>query len=803
MSSARESPATASLATRSTAWRSSWLNRCRRGPGRTDAASPGVLATGIALHEETFSLRRAESTTMGDIHGSRSMSGRCRILFVAVAGLSAVSAYAIPLKRAERDALKATLQNVIDTTALTSARASVLVKSLDDGSVLFSKNADDLLNPASNVKLVTSAAALIKLGSDHRFETEFSTDDQVKDGRAKVLYVHGGGDPTITTERLYAMAGELVHAGLRREIGDIVLDDSYFADEGEVPGFDQETGDRAYLAPAGALSLNWNSLTVYVRPADIPGGKASVEVEPMSDFVSVTSAVTTGRRTQRNFVIASNFDEKRARQIITASGVLPSQHAPWVIYKKIDHPALYFGATLKELLRQRGVKVRGKIKMGVVPTSAKTLWVAQSETLDLVLKKLNKHSSNFIAEMLVKNIGAAVRGAPGTRENGLAVVEDVLENAGIPRGTYLMKNGSGLNDANRFSATQLVQLLGYMWERFPIMPEYLSTLGIAARDGTLRYRFEGSDAAGRLRAKTGTLENVSALSGYVQAGGGERFIFSILVNDFAGRANLTAQAIDALCVAIAASSGAPGGPSSAVASLMPQPVTAPDEALASRMITYGVVAQRKDRRNVPFLRMAWRSERDPAVRGIVADALFQSDSADASNAAQLVVESATDEVLLRLARIARANKVEMPLLPALVELASAGNADATQRLVEFAWAASADSELPLAMSEHFATVAELAPASLLDALDRALLGVRNVATAQLSVGLAKAPKALAKFREAIESAKVGRDPATATFAAEYGSTFEARLEKATKVLPIAAQSVVPSGPDVGVARPGS
>lgn len=174
--------------------------------------------------------------------------------------------------------------------------------------------------------------------------------------------------------------------------------------------------------------------------------------------------------------------------------------------------------------------------------------------------------------------------------------------------------------------------------KFPRTPEYLSALGIAGKDGTLKYRFEGSDAVGRLRAKTGTLENVSALSGYVQAVGGERFAFSIMVNDFAGRAGGVVPYIDALGAAIAASSGTAGGPSAAVLALTaPQTVVGPYEDLKARVKTYVGMAQKADRRNVTFLRTAWRTERDPAVRAIIAEALYQSDPREAGACAWCLI----------------------------------------------------------------------------------------------------------------------------------------------------------------------
>src|SRR5207244_7648890 len=138
-------------------------------------------------------------------------------------------------------------------------------------------------------------------------------------------------------------------------------------------------------------------------------------------------------------------------------------------------------------------------------------------------------------------------------ESGIEVVEEFLEKeVGLPRGSYVMKNGSGLNDTNRFSAGQLTRVLRAMYERFPTAPEYMSSVGIAGKDGTLKYRFEGSDAVGRLRAKTGTLENVTALSGYVQAVGGQHFCFSFFVNDYPGRSGPVVQGMDALGAAVAA-----------------------------------------------------------------------------------------------------------------------------------------------------------------------------------------------------------------------------------------------------------
>jgi len=181
-----------------------------------------------------------------------------------------------------REALKKSLADVLAQTPLSSARTSVQVQSLDDGTVVFAQDADDLLNPASNVKLFTAAAALVRLGPEYRFETEFLVDREAG-GRARVLYVRGKGDPSLSTERLYNIAGELYHGGLREVLGDLVVDDGWFDGQRLAPGFDQEVGDRPYLAPCGALSLNWNSVAIYLRAGDRTGARARVESEPASD----------------------------------------------------------------------------------------------------------------------------------------------------------------------------------------------------------------------------------------------------------------------------------------------------------------------------------------------------------------------------------------------------------------------------------------------------------------------------------------------------------------------------------------
>ena len=371
--------------------------------------------------------------------------------FLALLLLGASTPAPTTNRTAELDALKTALLDLTQRQPLNQSRVGVQILDLDDGSVLFSKDADALMNPASNVKLVTAAAALARLGVEYRFDTEFLVEPGAPVEKLRTLWIRGKGDPSLTTERLHAIVSELQHLGVR-EIGDLVLDDSYFDGQRLAPGYEEELSDRPYAAPSGALSLNANAVGVYLR-ATSPGAKAVVEIEPPSDYFEVVNAAVGSNSRARRASVGSSWTGSQQR--ITVRGTVPIA-GDWVAWKKIDNPPLYFGFTFKRVLEMHGIRVRGKVKMGEIPERTKLLYVSRSETFDLILKRLNKYSSNFVAEQLLKTLGAEVKGAPGSTANGVKVAEEFLErDVGIPRGSYILRNGSGINDTNRFTPRQL------------------------------------------------------------------------------------------------------------------------------------------------------------------------------------------------------------------------------------------------------------------------------------------------------------------------------------------------------------
>ena len=417
--------------------------------------------------------------------------------------------------------------------ALQDARVGLYVRSLSRDWLVLQKNPELLLNPASNAKLATAATALMRLGPGYRFETDYAALGDIEDGKLKGrLYISGRGDPSITTERLLFVVHKLKMLGLKEISAGIVVDDSFFDEQREALGWEQETSDHAFAAPVGALSLNYNAVAVDIYPGEQVGKEARYLVDPPSKYIIVDSHVVTSRGSGRVYMRSRQRGNKTR---IRLRGRVNINEEPFRLYRRVSDPGLHFGAALAGLLEQAGIKVRGRVRHGLMPSRAQILVTDYSESLALVVNRMNKYSNNIIAESLVKTLGAEFYGAPGSFANGHRVVEDFLQNdVGWQAKSYVYENGSGLNDVDRFSAQQIAELLAYMRWQAKAGPEFVASLSVAGRQGTLRSRFLGTRAAGRLRAKTGTLTGVSALSGYATTAAGEPLVFSMIMNGYAG-----------------------------------------------------------------------------------------------------------------------------------------------------------------------------------------------------------------------------------------------------------------------------
>jgi serine-type D-Ala-D-Ala carboxypeptidase/endopeptidase (penicillin-binding protein 4) len=452
-------------------------------------------------------------------------------------------------------ALKQTLIDAINQETLDGADLSFLAVRLRDGAVLAEHGAGSLINPASNAKLFTSAAVLDTLHAEYRFKTEYFVQGSLKDGVLwGNLVVKGYGDPTIVSERMARVANELYLFGVEKITGSIVVDGSYFDTVEEARGWEtEESPDRAYAAPVSALSVNYNATAVYVRPTQ-EGNAAIVKIDPPSEQVILKGEILTEKlgRGVRVYSEKDKSEDGKEVTLLTVEGSVSAREAPFRTYRRVYSPLRHFGSTLVYFLQQRGVKVQHRIIEGRVPDGARLVLVDRSPPLAEIVADLNHYSNNIIAETLIKAMGAEVMGAPGTFDNGLLVARKFLEEkVGFEPGTYTFQNGSGLNDVNRFTARQVVKLLQYMAKDFESGTEYETSLAVAGTRGTIGFRMRDTPAERHLRAKTGTLRGVSALSGYVVEPDGDVVAFSFLSQGFKNGASPVWKVQNAIGVAFA------------------------------------------------------------------------------------------------------------------------------------------------------------------------------------------------------------------------------------------------------------
>ncbi|MEL6184321.1 MAG: D-alanyl-D-alanine carboxypeptidase/D-alanyl-D-alanine-endopeptidase [Myxococcota bacterium] len=446
------------------------------------------------------------------------------------------------------------LQDILSSPELKEALVGVHVRRLSDGRTLFGENADRLFNPASNMKLLTSAAALWYLGSSYRFRTVVRRDAKIAGGVVRGnIYVKGGGDPTLTTESMFGLVNDIALAGVNGVDGNLVIDDQFFDERWEGPGWEQEVGDHTYNAPIGALSVNFNTFEARVVPGERVGGSARLLLWPPVDSLKGEISATTRGPGSRTRLWFGTKRTERDGVLVTVRGTIAQDDTSGrTLRRRIHRPTRFAGEMLRHLLQLRGIKVRGKLVVGptdfvhTVPVTTRI-----SQPLSEIVSALNKYSNNFMAEMILKTLAAEREGAPGTWAKGSRVLSRFLGEIGVPPDRFVLGNGSGLNDVNRITPAQVTQVLKAMHDRFEVAPEYIASLAVAGSSGTIHGRFGDSPAASRLRAKTGSLTGVSALSGYVATRNNEVLAFSVMMNDYPGRARSMWDIQDQIGIALA------------------------------------------------------------------------------------------------------------------------------------------------------------------------------------------------------------------------------------------------------------
>jgi serine-type D-Ala-D-Ala carboxypeptidase/endopeptidase (penicillin-binding protein 4) len=419
-----------------------------------------------------------------------------------------------------------------------SAAMGVHVVDLASGGTVYAYDADAPRVVASNTKLFTTAAALDAFGPGFFFETPLLLRGSVRGGvLAGDLGVVGGGDPNISGRQYdgdpYAIfrgwAVTLKARGILRVSGDLYLDSGLFEPLLVHPHWPRGQLGSWYEAPVGALSFNDNCILVRVSPGRA-GGAARVETVPNLPLFEVDNAARTvaGRRRGTHLAIA------RQGTLLTVRGAIAADAGEFDTWVTVPDPAVYFGAALRAALASEGVRLDGRLRP--VERLPGTVWervAVYRSDLVTTIDVTNKRSQNFYAESLAKQLGAR-RCGEGSWRAGVRAIREFAEGLGIPRGSFTLEDGSGMSRENRFAPRSVTTLLRHMYFH-AAGPEYLQSLPFAGEDnGSWKRRLAASPYRGNVFAKTGTLEGVSALSGYAKAVSGRVYTFSILLNQARG-----------------------------------------------------------------------------------------------------------------------------------------------------------------------------------------------------------------------------------------------------------------------------
>ncbi|HEV8606200.1 MAG TPA: D-alanyl-D-alanine carboxypeptidase/D-alanyl-D-alanine-endopeptidase [Tepidisphaeraceae bacterium] len=434
--------------------------------------------------------------------------------------------------------LQKDIQSILGDELLRNSSVGVAVAALPDGRVLYRHNEHHLLMPASNMKILTTSAALNLLGADFKFRTMLVQ-------RGDDLVLVGDGDPTFGDAELLRKSGMSATAAFEQWAGQlkgrtfrhVLVDDSIFEQAMMHPRWDAKQFQNKFSAEVSGMTFNLGCVDLAVKSA--PGGDAVYRMTPPTRYAPIRNTCVTGGRGGVIVTRQPNSNEISLRGGCTATEVTVSI--------TVHDPGLLAATVLAETLSSGGVRFSGSVgrdrsvraKLANGADRGITVLAVHETALSTVLARANKDSINLYAECLAKRVGAAA-GGEGSWESGGAAVSGFLKRIGIADTEFKIDDGCGLSRENRVSANAIVQILQTNFAgRY--RDEFMSSLAIGGKDGTLDNRFR--EMRGRVIAKTGYIANVSALSGYLKGRDGDWYAFSILMNAVPSGANARAKQV--------------------------------------------------------------------------------------------------------------------------------------------------------------------------------------------------------------------------------------------------------------------
>jgi serine-type D-Ala-D-Ala carboxypeptidase/endopeptidase (penicillin-binding protein 4) len=478
-----------------------------------------------------------------------------RLFFVVLLTSFLIPIFGLESRANSLESIQTQIAKFLKRPGVRSAQWGIQILDPANSSVLLEVNPDKPFLPASVLKVVTTSAALEKLGPDFKYRTGVYTNGTIDPSGLLLgdVVLVGRGDPNLTDPygelfekpALLELAQEMKGRGINRVQGDIIGDDSYFGLDTSSRGWTVQALRNLYGAP-NALSINNNVLWISVRPTKI-NQRAIVAVEPQNSYFRIRNLAKTGSRRARQTIYVRLI---RATNTIEVSGTLPSTKT----YSKdilLEKSAEVAASMLQDALQREGITVQGKVyatHSGGVSEEQRKSWKLLAEhtspPLIRALEIINKKSQNLHAEMLLRTMGAEFKGS-GTNEAGLQVVKEFLVDAGIDSEKVKLNDGCGLSRENLLTPRFQTSLLHFLSQRY-YFDLFRNTLAISGTDGTLKNRLSALDVRGSIHAKTGTLNGVTTLAGYMTTRSGRNLVFSIFANHVNAVARVK-KTIDEIC----------------------------------------------------------------------------------------------------------------------------------------------------------------------------------------------------------------------------------------------------------------
>ena len=441
--------------------------------------------------------------------------------------------------------LPTTVADALKRAGIAQSAVAVYVQAVDSTAASINHNAVKSTNPASVMKLVTTTAALDLLTPAYRWKTEVYKDGSVNNGVLQGnLVIKGFGDPSFKAQEFWRMLMSLQQAGIKQINGDLIIDKTVFAKSvGDRHTFDVETW-RAYNAEPSAFLVNGrNTSFKFVALGDsLTSGSVQVSQEFELPEVQIVNNIKLrgGACGEWRSNFSYTVKTQANKTVVTFSGTFSPDCGERYLELSVLDDEQYACATFKKLWGELGGKFNGTLKIQATPSSAVKVLEQLSEPLGYVVRDINKWSNNLMARQLLLTLALEKQGSPATEAKGGQALKDWMASKNIDAKEMVIENGSGLSRTERISAEHLGVLLVSAYHS-AIMPELMASLPILALDGTIKKRLNDSPAQGRVHLKTGSLDGVSAIAGYVLDAKNRRYVMVMIVNHANAAASKNAQ----------------------------------------------------------------------------------------------------------------------------------------------------------------------------------------------------------------------------------------------------------------------